>query len=127
MSRTLYMFCFSLFSYIFSSLLNIVIRISKGWVSKLLLYEKVHEEIARRTTALQTMQQRDGTWRFCFEGAPLTDCHMIFLLKLLGRDKEIEPFVKRLASLQTNEGTWKLYEDEVGGIYLLQFNLMQPC
>ena len=38
-----------------------------------------------------------------------------FLLKLLGRDKEIEPFVKRLASLQTNEGTWKLYEDEVGG------------
>ncbi len=37
------------------------------------------------------------------------------MLKLLGRDKEIEPFVKRLASLQTNEGTWKLYEDEVGG------------
>lgn len=84
-------------------------------MSNLLLYEKVHEEIARRTTALQTMQRQDGTWRFCFEGAPLTDCHMIFLLKLLGRDKEIEPFVKRLASLQTNEGTWKLYEDEVGG------------
>lgn len=95
--------------------MNIVIRISKGWVSNLLLYEKVHEEIARRTTALQTMQRQDGTWQFCFEGAPLTDCHMIFLLKLLGRDKEIEPFVKRLASLQTNEGTWKLYEDEVGG------------
>ncbi len=84
-------------------------------MSNLLLYEKVHEEIARRTTALQTMQRQDGTWRFCFEGAPLTDCHMIFLLKLLGKDKEIEPFVKRLASLQTNEGTWKLYEDEVGG------------
>lgn len=38
-----------------------------------------------------------------------------FLLKLLGRDKEIEPFVERVASLQTNEGTWKLHEDEVGG------------
>ncbi|EJR53134.1 squalene-hopene cyclase [Bacillus cereus VD107] len=81
----------------------------------MLLYDKVRDEIERRTTALQTMQRQDGTWRFCFEGAPLTDCHMIFLLKLLGRDDEIEPFVKRLASLQTNEGTWKLYEDEPGG------------
>lgn len=95
-------------------------------MNALLLYGKVHEEIARRTTALQTMQRQDGTWRFCFEGAPLTDCHMIFLLKLLGRDKEVEPFVKRLASLQTNEGTWKLYDDEMGGIYLLPFNLMLP-
>lgn len=84
-------------------------------MSNLLLDEKAHEEIVRRATALQTMQWQDGTWRFCFEGAPLTDCHTIFLLKLLGRDKEIEPFVERVASLQTNEGTWKLYEDEVGG------------
>ena len=61
------------------------------------------------------MQRQDGTWRFRFEGAPLTDCHMIFLLKLLGKDKEIEPFVKRLASLQTNEGTWKLYEGDRQG------------
>lgn len=81
----------------------------------MLLYDKVHEEIERRTTALQTMQRQDGTWQFCFEGALLTDCHMIFLLKLLGRNDEIEPFVKRLVSLQTNEGTWKLYEDEKGG------------
>ncbi|KEK22256.1 terpene cyclase/mutase family protein [Bacillus gaemokensis] len=81
----------------------------------MLLYEKVREEVERKITALRTMQQQDGTWRFCFEGSPLTDCHMIFLLRLLGQDKEIEPFVVRLASLQTNEGTWKLYEDEPVG------------
>ncbi|SDZ11151.1 prenyltransferase/squalene oxidase repeat-containing protein [Bacillus sp. 166amftsu] len=81
----------------------------------MLLYEKVRQEVNRKITALQTMQHQDGTWRFCFEGSPLTDCHMIFLLKLLGQDQEIEPFVARLASLQTNEGTWKLYEDESVG------------
>ncbi len=84
-------------------------------VKRVLLYEKVCEEVNRKITALQIMQQQDGTWRFCFEGSPLTDCHMIFLLRLLGQDKEIEPFVARLASLQTNEGTWKLYEDEPVG------------
>lgn len=78
----------------------------------MLLYEKVHEEVEKKITALQAMQQQDGTWRFCFEGSPLTDCHMIFLLKLLGREQEIKPFVARLAALQTDEGTWKLYEDE---------------
>ncbi len=61
------------------------------------------------------MQRYDGTWRFCFENASLTDCHMIFLLRLLGQEKEVEPFVTRLVSLQTNEGTWKLYEDELVG------------
>ena len=81
----------------------------------MLLYEKVREEVERKVTALRTMQHQDGTWRFCFEGSPLTDCHMIFLLKLLGQDKEIEPFVARLVSLQTNEGTWKVYEDEPVG------------
>lgn len=35
-------------------------------------------------------------WWFCFEGVLLIDCYMIFLLKLLGKDKEIELFVKRL-------------------------------
>ena len=38
-----------------------------------------------------------------------------FFTQTLGRNDEIEPFVKRLVSLQTNEGTWKLYEDEKGG------------
>ncbi|MEN1934068.1 prenyltransferase/squalene oxidase repeat-containing protein [Paenibacillus sp. 102] len=78
----------------------------------MLLYEKVREEVKRKITALQAIQQQDGTWRFCFEGSPLTDCHMIFLLKLLGQEQEIEPFVARLVALQTDEGTWKLYEDE---------------
>ncbi|CAI8981019.1 Sporulenol synthase [Bacillus sp. IT-79MI2] len=81
----------------------------------MLLYEKVREKVKKEITALQAMQQQDGMWCFCFEGSPLTDCHMIFLLKLLGQDQEIEPFVARLASLQTNEGTWKLYEDEPVG------------
>ncbi|HEK9102129.1 TPA: squalene--hopene cyclase [Bacillus pseudomycoides] len=81
----------------------------------MLLHEKVREEVNRKITALRTMQHQDGTWRFCFEGSPLTDCHMIFLLKLLDQEQEIKPFAARLASLQTNEGTWKLYEDESVG------------
>lgn len=80
----------------------------------MLLYDKVKYEMERQVTALRTMQQRDGTWRFCFEGSPLTDCTMIFLLRLL-KEKEIEPFLARLTSLQANEGTWKLYEDELNG------------
>ncbi|MCX2827901.1 MULTISPECIES: terpene cyclase/mutase family protein [Bacillus] len=81
----------------------------------MLLYEKVRQEVERKVTALRTMQYQDGAWRFCFEGSPLTDCHMIFLLRLLGQNGEMEPFVTRVASLQTNEGTWKLYEDESVG------------
>lgn len=81
----------------------------------MLLYDKVKYEMERQVTALRTMQQRDGTWRFCFEGPPLTDCMMIFLLRMLRKEKEIEPFVARLTSLQANEGTWKLYEDEPNG------------
>lgn len=84
-------------------------------VEIILLYEKVRQEIDRKRIALQTMQHSDGTWSFCFEGAPLTDCHMILLLRLLGQNDEIEPFASRVASLQTNEGTWKLYEDEPVG------------
>lgn len=84
-------------------------------MKRVLLYEKVHEEVKEKMAALQAMQQQDGTWRFCFEGSLLTDCHMIFLLTLLGQGQEIEPFVARLAALQTNEGTWKLYEDEPDG------------
>lgn len=38
-------FCFYIYLVIF---LNIVIWILKGWVSNLLLYEKVYEEIVRR-------------------------------------------------------------------------------
>ncbi|PHA03417.1 squalene--hopene cyclase [Bacillus pseudomycoides] len=81
----------------------------------MLLYDKVKQEMERQITALRSMQQKDGTWRFCFEGSPLTDCHMILLLRTLRREKEIEPFVTRLISLQSNEGTWKLYEDELNG------------
>ncbi|CAM4244027.1 squalene-hopene cyclase [Bacillus manliponensis] len=81
----------------------------------MLLYDKVKHEVERRITALRTMQRSDGTWRFCFEGSPLTDCWMILLLRLLQRHDEIEPFVERLVSMQTNHGTWKLYEDEPVG------------
>lgn len=84
-------------------------------MKRVVLYGRVCAEIERTITALHTMQQQDGAWRFCFEGSPLTDCHMIFLLRLLEKEEEIEPFVARLTSIQTNEGTWKLYEDERAG------------
>lgn len=94
---------------------RIRIVILRSEVGNVLLYDKVKHEVGRQITALRTMQRSDGTWRFCFEGSPLTDCWMILLLRLLQRNDEIEPFVERLSSLQTNHGTWKLYEDEPVG------------
>lgn len=76
------------------------------------VYDKVQEEIERRISDIHQQQHMDGTWRFCFEGSTLTDCHMILLLKLLGLEKDMGPFIKRIESLQTDEGTWKLYQDE---------------
>ncbi|MDG4656814.1 squalene--hopene cyclase [Ectobacillus antri] len=67
---------------------------------------------------LRRLQEADGTWRFCFEGAPMTDCLMIITMRMLDVQGEelIEKLTKRLAALQGKNGAWSLYEDERGNL-----------
>ncbi|MGG1661651.1 squalene--hopene cyclase [Brevibacillus sp. NRS-1366] len=62
-------------------------------------------------------QTADGSWRFCLESSPMTDSHMIILLRTLGIDDEdlIEKLTGHIASKQQDNGAWKLYPDEKQG------------
>lgn len=77
----------------------------------------LNKQIKRMTDELRQLQQNDGSWRFCFEGGPMTDAFMIILLRSLQDDDDvlIKKLTNRLLNLQSNEGTWKLYEDEKEG------------
>ncbi|WP_214483377.1 squalene--hopene cyclase [Bacillus sp. SM2101] len=79
--------------------------------------EEIREEITTMVHDLHETQYTDGTWRFCFEGPPLTDCYTIILLHCLGIGDEslISKLADRLLSIQSENGTWKLYEDEQDG------------
>ncbi|MFC7062051.1 hypothetical protein [Halobacillus seohaensis] len=56
---------------------------------------------------MQEKQSKDGTWRYCFEGSPMTDAYMIILLRsLVINDEElIWKLVKRIQSKQIENGT----------------------
>ncbi|MDM5339145.1 prenyltransferase/squalene oxidase repeat-containing protein [Fictibacillus enclensis] len=75
---------------------------------------KVITEIDRRTDRLLDLQQPDGSWRFSFENALLTDAYMIIMLRTLEWDDEmlIRQLTRRLLAKQTKNGTWKAYPDE---------------
>ncbi|MGM0922834.1 MAG: squalene--hopene cyclase [Bacillota bacterium] len=77
----------------------------------------LNEQIQKMTDELRQLQKSDGSWRFCFEGGPMTDAFMIILLRSLKYNDEdlIKNLSNRLINLQTDEGTWKLYEDEKEG------------
>ncbi|WP_028400097.1 squalene--hopene cyclase [Ectobacillus panaciterrae] len=78
---------------------------------------ELHEHIQGRIADLRRLQYADGTWRFCFEGAPLTDCFMIMTLQALHKkeDRLMNRLTERIAGLQDANGAWKLYKDEQGG------------
>lgn len=63
------------------------------------------------------MQTQDGSWRFAFEGALLTDCFMIMVLRTLRIPSQsmIQEITGRIVELQEGNGAWKLYEDEEEG------------
>lgn len=77
----------------------------------------LNEQIQKMTDELRQLQKSDGSWRFCFEGGPMMDAFMIILLRSLKYNDEdlIKNLSNRLINLQTDEGTWKLYEDEKEG------------
>ncbi|MFD3445696.1 squalene--hopene cyclase [Microbacteriaceae bacterium 4G12] len=81
------------------------------------LREAVIQEINRRIDVLRTKQHSDGAWRFCFEGAMLTDCFMIMMLRAFEIEEEtlISQIVRRIIQRQDESGAWKLYQDEREG------------
>lgn len=87
---------------------------------KLLDLEKeVIQNVNERIHILREEQKANGSWEYCFEGSIMTDCFMLILLNdfsLLIKEKELgEKITKRLISLQQENGSWKLYEDEKNG------------
>ncbi|MED1802545.1 squalene--hopene cyclase [Brevibacillus porteri] len=78
---------------------------------------EVQQEINRIQAFLLQRQQADGTWRFCLESSPMTDSHMIILLRTLGIHDEhlMEKLTAHITSLQHDNGAWKLYPDEHEG------------
>lgn len=78
---------------------------------------EVNREIAYRSSTLLDLQEQDGSWRFCFENALMTDAYMIILLRTLGWKNEqlIQRLVQRLLSKQERNGAWKAFPDEEKG------------
>jgi sporulenol synthase len=78
---------------------------------------QVVSEIHEIKSRLQEKQSSDGSWRFCFEGGPMTDSYMIILLRTLQIHDEdlIRRLTERIAAKQEENGAWKLFPDEVGG------------
>jgi sporulenol synthase len=75
------------------------------------------EEIQRIIQQTLPYQADDGSFRFCFENGILTDAYTIILLRMLEYpyDGLIEQLVDRLWKKQTEDGTWKWYDDEGEG------------
>ncbi|MCR8643378.1 squalene--hopene cyclase [Paenibacillus sp. N1-5-1-14] len=81
-----------------------------------LLYQ-VESEISRIVSSLQTVQYADGSWRMCVDAGPRIDAYMILLMRSLqiGDEVLIGRLAERIAMLQTNNGSWKIYGDEDKG------------
>ncbi|MFS0782669.1 squalene--hopene cyclase [Bacillus sp. 1P06AnD] len=78
---------------------------------------QVEESIQRRTDRIKSRQNADGSWTYIFQGPIMTDCFMIILLQALGKgsDESIPKLIKRLLSLQKENGSWSIYSDEKDG------------
>lgn len=78
----------------------------------------IRATIDQITSKLQQMQQKDGSWRLCFETGPMTDAYMILLLRSLQRTEDerlIRMLAKRMIDMQEENGAWKLFYDEQDG------------
>ncbi|MCA1055696.1 squalene--hopene cyclase [Rossellomorea aquimaris] len=78
---------------------------------------KLPKTVTKMVEELRARQQPDGTWSFCFENSLMTDAFMIILIRSLGlkEDHLVTHLVQRLLNMQTEAGTWKVFEDEVEG------------
>ncbi|MGX1193598.1 terpene cyclase/mutase family protein [Metabacillus sp. SLBN-84] len=81
------------------------------------LFRRTEDEVQKRIAELRGVQRTDGSFRYCFEGGPMTDAFMIITLRSLGDQDEqlIEKLVRRLIKIQSHDGVWRLYEDEKEG------------
>ncbi|MGM7724614.1 squalene--hopene cyclase [Metabacillus sp. Hm71] len=78
----------------------------------------IKNEIKTRIEELTKLQQKDGSWSFCFEGGLMTDAFMIILLRSLNMGDEenlIEKLTRRIVDQQSRNGIWKAYPDERDG------------
>ncbi|MGN1400809.1 MAG: squalene--hopene cyclase [Bacillus sp. (in: firmicutes)] len=82
-----------------------------------MIQQEVKESIDKRVSRLIQLQDDEGTWTFVFEGPIMTDCFTILLIKTLDIEDEelLEVLLKRIAGLQQEDGSWKLYDDEETG------------
>ncbi|RAL26885.1 prenyltransferase/squalene oxidase repeat-containing protein [Thermoflavimicrobium daqui] len=79
--------------------------------------ERIGNAIDQIVRRLLQEQNEIGCWDYCFESGTMTDALMLLLMKWLGYKKpEIEELlIQRILSKQTQEGTWKLFQDEKEG------------
>jgi sporulenol synthase len=78
---------------------------------------QVDQAVGRLSESLSRMQSDDGSWRFCYENAVLTDAYMIIALRTL--EIADEPLIRqlrdRLLATQYADGAWRAYPDEREG------------
>ncbi|WP_285768301.1 squalene--hopene cyclase [Peribacillus sp. SI8-4] len=79
--------------------------------------ENVQGEINRLIQQVKRDQTADGSWNYPFDTGITADAYMIIVLKLLDMEDPplIEALVKRIESRQTENGSWKLFQDELDG------------
>ncbi|MGM0837929.1 MAG: squalene--hopene cyclase [Bacillota bacterium] len=78
----------------------------------------VNKKISTMTNYLLSKQSHTGAWNFCFEGSIMTDAYMIILIRVLEmKDEEelVKRLVERIKGKQTENGSWKVYDDEAHG------------
>ncbi|MFO6495873.1 MULTISPECIES: terpene cyclase/mutase family protein [Bacillus] len=81
------------------------------------LLEDVKAFRQKIVTELQSRQEPDGSWRFCFEGPVMTNSFFILLLTSL-EDQDsslITSLARRIRSKQSEDGTFRNYPDEPRG------------
>lgn len=77
----------------------------------------VNRVIEEKISQLKSLQKADGSWRFCFEGPPMTDAYFIIMAKSLNlkEDALIQKCIQRLRKTQERTGLWLVYPDEANG------------
>nr|WP_233096586.1 prenyltransferase/squalene oxidase repeat-containing protein [Fictibacillus halophilus] len=79
--------------------------------------KKIESEIYKRCNELLSLQEPDGTWRYCFENSVITDAYMLILLRTIDYRNErlINRIAERILSKQSQDGLWRVYPDEEPG------------
>ena len=79
--------------------------------------EEINEYLHRKRAELKRRQDKDGKWNFPFQGPILTDCFMIAIIRTLKLNETdlMASLVNRLLRTQQENGSWKLYPDELDG------------